>query len=135
MAKACPGSVSRRDNGPVRCGGPAEAVRPSASARSVSWAEAHAAEVAQLHATMTMQQLAAHFGKTIPTIRNTLRKAAASGVLAAALPKKLRRACWAEDQAAEIIAMKKEGKSTVEIAQHFGKSDTTIRAALKLAQS
>lgn len=100
--------------------------------RVLSWAEAHAAEVARLRVTMTMAQLAAHFGKTIPTIRNALKKAMAAGV--SDLPKKLPRACWAKEHAAEILAMKKEGKSTVEIARHFGKSDTTIRAALKLAQ-
>lgn len=102
--------------------------------RALSWAEAHAAEVARLRATMTMEQLATHFGKTIPTIRNSLKKAIAAGVPTSDLPKKLPRACWAKEHAAEILAMKKEGKSTLEIARHFGKSDTTIRAALKLAQ-
>jgi len=103
--------------------------------RSLSWAETHAVEVARLRATMTMEQLAAHFGKTIPTIRNALRKAAGAGVPVSDLPKKLPRACWAKEHAAEIIAMKQQGKGTLEIARHFGKSDTTIRAALKLAQS
>lgn len=100
--------------------------------RSLSWAEAHAAE--PLRASMTMEQLAAHFGKAIPTIRNALRKAAAAGMPVSNLPRKLLRACWAKEHAAEIVAMKKEGKGTLEIAKHFGKSDTTIRAALKLAQ-
>ena len=97
------------------------------------WSEEHANEVARLRATMTIEQLAAHFGKAIPTIRNALRKAAAARVPVSNLPKKLARACWAKDHAAEIIAMKKEGKGTLEIAKHFGKSDTTIRAALRLA--
>lgn len=99
------------------------------------WSEEHAAEVARLRATMTMEQLAAHFGKTIPTIRKALQKAAAAGVPVSDLPKKMSRACWAKKHAAEIIGMKQQGKGTLEIAKHFGKSDTTIRAALKLAQS
>ncbi|MBL8792400.1 MAG: recombinase family protein [Planctomycetia bacterium] len=103
--------------------------------RSLSWAEAHAAEVARLRTTLTMEQLAAHFGKTIPTIRNALRKAAASGVPVPDLPRKQPRACWAEEHAAEIAALKREGKSTLEIAEHFGKSATTIRAALQRAYS
>jgi predicted transcriptional regulator len=100
-----------------------------------SWAEAHALEVAQKRAAgMTLEQLAAHFGKTFPTIRKALGKAVAAGFPIEELPRKLRRRCWAEDHAAEVVQLKLQGMGTLAIARHLGKSEPTIRAALEHAQ-
>ena len=49
------------------------------------------------------------------------------------LPKKMPRACWPKDHAAEVVKLKAKGMSTKEIASHLGKSNTTIRAALTYA--
>lgn len=99
-----------------------------------SWAEQHAAEVVRLRATMTMAQLAAHFDKTVPTIRDALRKAAAAGLPVADLPKKLPRPRWAQDHASEVLRLQQQGMTTLELARHFSKSDTTIRTALAHAR-
>jgi hypothetical protein len=101
--------------------------------RSTSWAEAHAAEVARLRATKTMEQLAEHFDKTIPTIRSALRKAVEAGVVTADLPKKLPRRRWANDHAAEVAQLHQSGMSIAALAKHFSKSEPTIGVALRHA--
>lgn len=102
--------------------------------RSSSWAERNAAEVAKLRVTgMTLEQLAAHFRKTPPTIRKALRLAVLADP-SLKLPKKMPRGCWAKDHAAEMARMKKDGMSIQAVARHFGKSDPTIRAALRYAE-
>lgn len=98
-----------------------------------SWAQEKASEVAEVRAKgSTMEQLAAHFGKTIPTIRAALRHASATGPMLD-LPAKMPRRRWHEDHAKEVAELKAQGMGTAELARHFGKSDTTIRAALKHA--
>jgi DNA invertase Pin-like site-specific DNA recombinase len=99
------------------------------------WAKDHAAEVAQLRAAeLTMEKLALHFGKTVPTIRSALRYAAYADESVAQLPRKMLRRRWHEDHAAEVAAKKAENLGTDELAAYFGKSDTTIRAALNHAR-
>lgn len=101
----------------------------------LSWAEENALTVAhQRAAGMTMEQLAKHFKKSIPTIRSAIGKAARLDQAVRDLPKKMPRSRWAEDHAAEVAAMKREGTSTAAIARHFRKSETTIRAALAFAK-
>jgi hypothetical protein len=103
--------------------------------RKLSWAEEHAADVAGARAEgLTMQGLAERFGKTVPTIRAALRCAARVDESVARLPRKMPRSRWHEDHALEVAAQKAEGLGTNELAAHFGKSDTTIRAALAHAE-
>jgi DNA invertase Pin-like site-specific DNA recombinase/DNA-binding CsgD family transcriptional regulator len=100
-----------------------------------SWAQEHAEEVARLRSSgMTMERLAEHFGKTVPTIRKALRLAAESNEAFRSLPRKLPRACWAKDHAAEVARLKAEGLSVPQIARRVGKSEPTIRAALEHAE-
>lgn len=102
--------------------------------RRKSWAEEHAADVAAARASgLTMSQLAEKFGKTIPTIRAALRYAASVDESVAKMPQKMPRRRWHEDHAGEVAAKKAEGLGTSALAAHFGKSDTTIRAALEYA--
>jgi hypothetical protein len=104
--------------------------------RKLSWAEAHAADVACARAEgLTMEGLAERFGKTIPTIRASLRCAARVDESVASLPRKMPRSRWHEDHALKVAAKKAEGLGTNELAAHFGKSDTTIRAALTHAKT
>jgi DNA-directed RNA polymerase specialized sigma24 family protein len=103
--------------------------------KALSWAEANAAEVVRLRvAGLTMAELAEKFGKAPPTIRSALEhgKAAQPGL---ELPRKAPRSRWAEDHAAEMMDLKLRGMSTDELAAHFGKSDTTIRAAVAHAKA
>lgn len=102
--------------------------------RTASWAEANAAEVVRLRAGgLTIERIAAHFGKTPPTIRSALRIGIAAQPQQV-LPKKIPRGCWAQEHADEVMSLKRQGMSTDELATHFTKSDTTIRAALKHAE-
>lgn len=101
---------------------------------SLCWAEKFAAEVARLRATgKTMEQLATHFDKTIPTIRSALRKACVTDEAVRKLPKKMPRRRWREDHAAEVAQLCKTGMSVAELVRHFGKSEPTIRAAIEHA--
>lgn len=99
------------------------------------WADEHAAEVARLRATgMTHEKLAEHFGKTVPTIRKALHHAEQTDEDARSLPRKMPRLCWAKDNAAEVARLKSAGWSVLQIARQMGKSEPTIRAALKYAE-
>jgi uncharacterized protein (DUF433 family) len=101
--------------------------------KDASWSQSNAAEVAELRATgMTQEELAAHFGKALPTIRKALKVALAADT-SLQLPRKTPRARWAEDNALEVAKFKAGGMTMSELAAHFGKSDPTIRAALKFA--
>jgi DNA-binding CsgD family transcriptional regulator len=103
--------------------------------RKLFWPEQHAAEVARMRASgLTMEQLAEHFDKTVPTVRKALRLAARLDETVQGLPRKMPRRRWTEDHAVEVARLKVEGLSTQEIARRFGKSDTTIRAAFKHAE-
>lgn len=98
-----------------------------------SWAERHAADVARRRiGGMTVAALAAHFGRSVPTIRASLRHAAALAEFAGRLPGKQPRARWHEDeqQVRLVTVLKGEGLSVPEIAHRCGKSEPTIRKAL-----
>jgi hypothetical protein len=100
----------------------------------LSWAEANATEVVRLRASrLTIEKLAEHFGKTRPTIRKALRIGAAA-LPDQELPQKISRGRWTEQHAAEVMKLKQQGMGTNDLAEHFRKSDTTIRAALKYAE-
>jgi site-specific DNA recombinase len=103
--------------------------------KTLSWAQANAAKVVRLRLSgLTMEEVAKRCGKTIPTIRDALKhgKAAQPGL---ELPRKAARARWAEDHAAEVMALKLGGMTTDQLAGRFGKSDTTIRAAVAHAEA
>ena len=100
----------------------------------LSWAEANATEVVRLRASrLTIEKLAEHFGKTPQTIRKALRIGAAA-LPDQELPRKISHGRWTEQHAAEVMKLKQQGMGTNELAEHFRKSDTTIRAALKYAE-
>ena len=100
-----------------------------------SWSEKHAEDVAKLRKTgLTLEKLAGHFGKTVPTIRKALRLAAKTDESLKELPRKMPRARWHEDHAAEVAEMRAKGMGTSQLVERFGKSDTTIRLSLKHAQ-
>jgi DNA invertase Pin-like site-specific DNA recombinase/DNA-binding CsgD family transcriptional regulator len=101
-----------------------------------SWAEANAAEVSRLRVEgVTMAELAARFGRTVPTIRAALRHARRQDPsLAARLPAKLPRRRWEEDHAAEVARLRAEGRSLKELSRHFRKSEPTIRKALRFEE-
>lgn len=99
------------------------------------WASEHAAQVATKRAEgVTMEELAKYFGKTIPTIRDALRRAGKQDPAIHNLPRKMPRRRWAVDHADEVADLKRRGMSVDEIAAKMDKSDTTIREALRLAQ-
>lgn len=84
---------------------------------------------------LTHEQLAKKYGVTTPTIRKSLKHARAIDERFHNMPKKVARSRWHEVYAADVAAMKKSaGLSTLQLAEHFGKSDTTIRAALNHAK-
>ncbi|MDB5310438.1 MAG: Resolvase domain protein [Gemmataceae bacterium] len=97
------------------------------------WSKENAAEVARLRVTMTHEQLAAHFGRSVPTIRKALRAAKTGGLLTAGLPRKMPRARWESQHFGEVADLRRQGRSLSELCTHFGKSEPLIRAALKLA--
>ncbi len=100
-----------------------------------SWAQENAVEVAEARAKgLTMEAVAKHFGKTIPTIRKALRHATTNGSFQD-LPIKVPRRRWHEDHAMEVATMTANGMTIVEIAKSFEKSDTTIRKALNHAEN
>src|SRR5581483_986398 len=98
------------------------------------WASEHAAAVAKERAAgATLEQLAVKFKKTVPTIRDALRRAAQADPATGELPRKMPRRRWAVDHAAEVADLKHQGLSVDETAAKLGKSDTTIREALRHA--
>ena len=103
--------------------------------KRLSWAEKNAPKVAARRKLgHTEEQLAEHFGKTLPTIRASLKIARKSDPELLALPRRMPRARWHEDHALEVAAEKAAGNGTNELVKMFGKSDTTIRAALNHAK-
>jgi len=83
-------------------------------------------------AGLTHEQLASQYDVTTPTIRKALKYAEEKlDIDLSALPQKMPRSRWHEDHAAEVAELKAaEGLSTQQLVERFGKSDTTIRAAL-----
>ena len=87
------------------------------------WASAHAAKVARERAAgATMEQLAAHFQKTVPTIREALRRAALADPAVGELPRKMPQRRWTIDHAAEVADLKRQGMNVDAIAVKLGKS-------------
>jgi DNA-binding CsgD family transcriptional regulator len=104
--------------------------------QKLSWAEEYAAEVARLRiAGTTVERLAEQFGKSVPTIRSALRRAAGLEEFAGRLSGKLPRARWHEDKenVREVVALTAQGLSVPVIARRVGKSEPTIRKALEFA--
>jgi DNA invertase Pin-like site-specific DNA recombinase len=103
-------------------------------AERLSWAEAHAEEVGRRRlAGRTMEELAREFSTSVPTIRKALRHARAKDPSLAGLPTKMPRRRWEEDHALEVARLRAEGKTLKELMAHFGKSEPTIRKALRSA--
>ena len=99
--------------------------------KKTSWAEKHAPCVATCRKMgFKEEQLAAHFKKTLPTIRRALRIAEETDDSLRALPRRLPRRRWHEDNALEVARRKAQGMGTGALVRHFGKSDVTIRKAL-----
>ena len=74
------------------------------------WAKEHAGEVAKARAEgLTIDKLAEQFGKARQTIRSALSYAAKADDAVRDLPKKMPRARWREDHAAEVAALKSQG--------------------------
>ena len=103
--------------------------------RRKSWAEEIAPEVAaRRRAGLTEAKIAEEFDTTIPTIRVALRHAVLSDESLRQLPRKMPRARWHEEYAVEVASLKRTAKlNTLQLADHFGKSDTTIRKAIEHA--
>ena len=103
--------------------------------KNPSWAKKYALEVLKKRAEgVTMESMAEHFGKTIPTIRSAL-KIGKSMLPDQKLPKKVFPERWFEVHANEIKKLKDQGWTTRRLADHFEKSDTTIRSALNFAKA
>ena len=103
---------------------------------TLSWAKANAVEISRLRATgMSMEVLAGHFGKSVPTIRQALAHAKAKDPSLASLPAKAARQRWEEDHAAEVKRLRNAGMNLKELVAHFGKTEPTIRQALRFAVS
>lgn len=82
----------------------------------------------------THAELAEMFDATPPTIRKALAHAAEVDERFREMPTKMPRVRWHKEHALEVAAKKAEGFGTNELVKHFGKSDTTIRAALEHAR-
>lgn len=107
--------------------------------RPLSWAQAHAREVAEyrLQTGATMDRTCEHFGRTVPTIRSALRHAKRQYGLHAlgTAVSMTTRQNWSRDHAAEVQRFFRRPGATMKAAvQHFGRSDTTIRTALAMAR-
>ena len=82
----------------------------------------------------THEELAEMFGVTVTTIRKAIRYAGEIDERFQGMPKKMRQSRWHEDHAREVAAKKAEGLGTNDLVAFFGKSDTSIRAALEHAR-
>jgi len=99
------------------------------------WYQIHALEVGQKRKQgLTHEQLCEEFGATFPTIRKSLKYAAEKDPTLADVPRKMARSRWREVHAHEVLEKKAEGLGTNELVDFFGKSDTTIRKALRFAE-
>ncbi len=86
-------------------------------------------------AGLTHEQLADKYGVTTPTIRKSLPYAEENDERFRGMRRKMPRSRWHEEYADEVATLKAtEGLGTQQLVDHFGKSDTTIRAALAHAR-
>jgi len=100
------------------------------------WYFKHAAEVVKKRAEgLSHEELAEIFGRSIPTIRKALHHAASLDPAVKNMLAKRPRRRWHEDHFAEVMELVEQGLSVPKIAQHFGKSEPTIRKAVEFAQS
>jgi DNA-binding transcriptional regulator YiaG len=98
------------------------------------WAKENAAAVAKLRLkNWTHSKLSTHFRVSIPTIRHALTLAEAEFPELLQMPRKMPRKRWHEEHAEEVAALRNE-LTIKELAKHFGKSVTTILAALESAK-
>jgi len=107
---------------------------------TLSWAEENAKEVAEyrLSTHSSMELTAKHFQKSVPTIRASLRYAKellgidafGKSVSRPTLPN------WSREKAQEVERFMQQPGATMKAAlAHFGKTEPTIRKALKLAKA
>ncbi|HEX3146895.1 MAG TPA: recombinase family protein [Gemmataceae bacterium] len=101
-----------------------------------SWAEANARAVSvkRKETGWTIELLAAHFGKTAPTIRKALKHAHAIDPELAQMPRKIPRARWEDSHYLEVLAMRKVPMTIAAIAKQLGISTTIIRRAIALGK-
>lgn len=106
-------------------------VRPE----QLCWAEENAIDIAEcrLNDRLTEAALAEKFGVCILTIRKGLKIASQLDSKYADIPKKMARARWHEDHAAEVHAASRD-MMMKEMVVHFEKSDVTLRKAIKYAK-
>lgn len=98
------------------------------------WAKENAVEVSELRLTgLTHEKLAEHFGVTVPTIRKALKIGREMDSRYGSVPRKMPRARWHEDHAAEVHEANKR-MMMKDMVSHFGKSDTTLRKAIEYAE-
>ncbi len=87
-------------------------------------------------AGFTHEQLADKYGVTPPTIRKSLKHAAEVDERFRDMPTKMARSRWHEEHADEVASLKEaQGLSTLQLAEHFDRSDTTIRKAIGHARN
>ena len=103
--------------------------------RQLCWSEANAIVVAECRLTenLTEAALATKFGVTNITIRKALKIAGQEDPKYLALPRRIPRPRWHEGNAAAVF----EASKTMlmkEMVKYFGKSDTTLRHAIKHAK-
>lgn len=101
---------------------------------SNGWYCSHAADVATKRAEgLSFEELASHFGCTVPTIRKALRHAVQLDPELTHLLEKKPRRRWHEDHSNEVAELVRQGLSVPAIARRFGKSEPTIRKAVEFA--
>lgn len=104
-----------------------------------SWAEQSALDVARyrLEHRATLEQLSAHFQKSIPTIRKALAFARDQGLDASETMLRLPRGRqWARQNMTRVAEYLNSTGSTLRAAaRHFGVSEPTIRKALRLSRA
>lgn len=100
------------------------------------WASANALAVAmKRREELTHEDLALHFGKSVPTIRKALRFAVEKDPAFSALPRKMPRTRWEDEHFAAVWKKLAEGLSVPQMSQHFEVSEPLIRAAMRLAEN
>jgi DNA invertase Pin-like site-specific DNA recombinase len=84
---------------------------------------------------LNIEELAANFGCSVPTIRRTLDYAKQTDPELARLPVKRPRRRWHEDHVQEVLLLLQQGLGILKISEQLGKSEPTIRKAIEFASS